>query len=38
MADFRVGVMDSRAMVAHVGLTVFLLFSTAQTLEARRWR
>lgn len=38
MADFRVGVMDSRAMVAHVGLTIFLLFSTAQTLEARRWR
>lgn len=38
MKDFRVGVVDTRAVVWHLSATVLLLFAAIQILEARRLR
>lgn len=38
MADFRSGIVDSRAVTVHLSATVLLLFSSIRILEARRLR
>jgi ABC-2 type transport system permease protein len=38
MNDFARGVVDTRAVVIHLSLTVFFLFLTLRAIESRRWR
>jgi ABC-2 type transport system permease protein len=38
MHDFARGVVDTRAVVFYVSLTLFLLFLTLRAVECRRWR
>lgn len=38
MADFARGVVDTRAVVFYLSITVFFLFLTLRVVESRRWR
>jgi ABC-2 type transport system permease protein len=38
MTDFARGVVDTRAVIFYVSLTLFFLFLTLRTVESRRWR
>jgi ABC-2 type transport system permease protein len=38
MEDFGRGIVDTRHLVYYGSVTVFMLFSTIQVLQARRWR
>ncbi|MEY2787444.1 MAG: hypothetical protein RLZZ34_587, partial [Verrucomicrobiota bacterium] len=38
MQDFARGVIDGRALVFHLSVTVFFLFLTHRVIEMRRWK
>lgn len=38
MQDFARGVIDGRALVFHLSVTVFFLFLTQRVIEMRRWK
>jgi len=38
MQDFAAGVVDTRAVVLYLSLTVFFLFFTKRVVESRRWK
>lgn len=38
MLDFSRGVVDSRALVFYVSVTVFMLFATVKAVESRKWK
>ena len=38
MEDFTLGVLDTRALVFYLSLTLFFLFLTLRSVESRRWK